>query len=261
MRVEIHALAHRVLFEGRRAVGLEYAQNGIVHRARARGEVILAGGSINSPQLLQLSGVGPGELLRSCGIPVVHDLPGVGGNLQDHLNSRVVYRVRRPNTLNEVSRSRLRQARAGLEYALGRHGALMMGAAPIGLFVRTRPGLDAPDVQYQFLAGSFVKPGGEMHDFPGCQLTCIPCRPESRGWLRIRSPDPAAPPAIQPNYLSTQADKDTLIVGLRIARRVFESPAMTALVSGPARRPRATRIGSSTSPPPPAPPTTRPRPA
>jgi choline dehydrogenase len=232
LRVEIRALAQRVLFEGRRAVGLEYRQDGVVHHLRARGEVILAGGSINSPQLLQLSGVGPGELLRAYGIPVVHDLPGVGENLQDHLNSRVVYRVRRANTLNEVSRSWLHQARAGLEYAIARRGALMMGAAPIGLFARTRAGLDSPDVQYQFLAGSFVKPGEAMHDFPACQLTCIPCRPESRGWLRIRSPDPAAPPAIQPNYLATQADKDTLIAGLRIARKVFQSPAMAALVSG-----------------------------
>ena len=140
--------------------------------------------------------------------------------------------MRRANTLNEISRSRLRQVRAGLEYALARRGALMMGAAPIGLFVRTRPGLDSPDVQYQFLAGSFIKPGEAMHDFPGCQATCIPCRPESRGWLRIRSPDPASAPAIQPNYLATQADKDTLIAGLRIARKVFQSPAMAELVVG-----------------------------
>jgi choline dehydrogenase len=232
LKVEIRALAHRVLFDGRRAVGLEYAQNGVLHRVRARREVLLAGGAINSPQLLQLSGVGPGELLQQYGIPVVHELPGVGENLQDHVNTRIVYRVRRANTLNEISRSWWRQARAGLEYVLARRGALMMGAAPIGLFVRTREGLDSPDVQYQFLAGSFVKPGEAMHDFPGCQATCIPCRPESRGWLRIRSPDPAAPPAIQPNYLATQGDKDTLVAGLRIARKVFESPAMAALVAG-----------------------------
>src|SRR5215472_15536107 len=118
LRVEIRALARRVLFEGRRAIGLEYSQDGMVRQVRARREVLLAGGSINSPQLLQLSGVGPGELLRAHGIAVVHDLPGVGENLQDHLNSRVVYRVRRPNTLNEISRSWLRQARAGLEYIL-----------------------------------------------------------------------------------------------------------------------------------------------
>jgi choline dehydrogenase len=231
LQLEVRALAHRVLFEGRRAVGLEFSQDGVVRRVRARGEVILAGGSINSPQLLQLSGVGPAELLCAQGIAVVYDLPGVGGNLQDHLNSRVVYRVHRPNTLNEISRSWMRQAKAGLEYALARRGALMMGAAPIGLFVRTRPGLESPDVQYQFLAGSFVTPGGKMHDFPACQATCIPCRPESRGWLRIRSPDPAAPPAIQPNYLSTQADKDTLIAGLRIARGVLQNRAMQEYVS------------------------------
>ena len=231
LRVEIRALAHRVLFEGKRAIGLEYSQRGMVHKIRARREVLLAGGSINSPQLLQLSGVGPAELLRAHGIEVVHDLSGVGENLQDHLNSRVVYRVRRANTLNETSRSWLEQMRAGLQYALARRGALMMGAAPIGLFVRTRPGLASPDVQYQFLAGSFVKPGEEMHDFPACQATCIPCRPESRGWLRIRSPYPAFPPAIQPNYLSTQADKDTLIAGLRIARGIFQTAAMQKYVS------------------------------
>jgi choline dehydrogenase len=231
LRVEIRALAHRVLFEGKRAVGLEYSQDGVVHRARVRHEVLLAGGSINSPQLLQLSGIGPGQLLQDHGIPVVHDLPGVGENLQDHLNSRVVYRARRANTLNEVSRSWLRQTHAGFSYALARRGALMMGAAPIGLFVRTRPGLESPDVQYQFLAGSFVKPGEAMHDFPACQAVCIPCRPESRGWLRIRSPDPADPPAIQPNYLSTQADKDTLIAGLRIARGIFQTAAMQKSVS------------------------------
>ena len=142
LRVEIRALAHRVLFEGRHATGLEYSQDGMVQRARARREVLLAGGSINSPQLLQLSGVGPAELLRAHGIAVVHDLPGVGENLQDHLNSRVVYRVRRANTLNEISRNWILQARTGLEYVLARRGALMMGAAPIGLFVRTRPGLE-----------------------------------------------------------------------------------------------------------------------
>jgi choline dehydrogenase len=231
LKVETRALAHRVLFEGRRAVGLEYGQDGVVSRARARGEMILAGGSINSPQLLQLSGVGPGELLRAHGIAVVHDLPGVGENLQDHLNARVVYRARRPNTLNEISRSWVHQVRTGLEYLLARRGALMMGAAPIGLFVRTRPGLVSPDVQYQFLAGSFVTPGGKMHDFPACQATCIPCRPESRGWLRIRSPDPAVSPAIQPNYLATQADKDTLIAGLSIARGVMRTRAMQQYVA------------------------------
>jgi choline dehydrogenase len=226
LRVEIRALAHRVLFDGKRAVGIEYSQDGVVQRARARREVLLAGGSINSPQLLQLSGVGPAELLQPLGIEMVHALPGVGANLQDHLGTRVIYRVANTTTLNEISRSWLRQVQTGFSYLLARRGALMMGAAPIGLFARTRPGLASPDVQYQFLAGSFEKPGGVMHNFPACQAVCIPCRPESRGWLRITSPDPTAPPAIQPNYLATQADKDTMVAGLRIARRVFQSPAM-----------------------------------
>jgi choline dehydrogenase len=230
LKVDIRALAARILFDGRRAVGLEYRRDGELCRATATGEVLLSGGAINSPQLLQLSGVGPAALLQEHGIAVVHDLPGVGENLQDHINTRVVYRARRANTLNDVSRSWTRKAAAGLAYMLARRGALMMGAAPIGLFARTRPGLEAPDVQYQFLAGSFEKVGEKMHDFPGCQATCIPCRPQSRGWLRIRSPDPATPPAIQPNYLATQDDKIVLIEGLKLARRVFQSPAMQKYV-------------------------------
>ncbi|MBV8889640.1 MAG: choline dehydrogenase [Alphaproteobacteria bacterium] len=231
LKVEIRALAHRVLFDGKRAVGVEYEQQGAVRRVRARREVLLAGGSINSPQLLQLSGVGPAGLLREHGIEVVHELPGVGDNLQDHLGCRVIYKVARGNTLNEISRSKVRQARAGFEYLFTRRGALMMGAAPIGLFARTRPGLESPDVQYQFLAGSLEKPGLAMHDFPGCSLVCIPCRPESRGWLRIRSPDPKVFPAMQPNYLATQTDKDTMIAGLRIARAIFHTPTMRRYVT------------------------------
>ncbi len=231
LTVEIHALAQRVLTEGRRAVGVEYSQNGARRVARAAREVLLCGGSINSPQLLQLSGIGPADLLAENGVPVVHDLPGVGENLQDHIGARVIWRCRNANTVNEIYHSLLRQAATGLEYLLAGRGALMMGAAPIGLFARTRPELDSPDVQYQFLAGSAEKTGEAMHDFPGCTIVTIPCRPESRGWLRIRSSDPAAPPAIQPNYLATQADRDTVVAGLRIARAVFRSPAMQKLVT------------------------------
>jgi choline dehydrogenase len=231
LTVEIHALAHRVLTEGKRAVGVEFSQNGTRRTARAAREVLLCGGSINSPQLLQLSGIGPADLLAENGVEVVHDLPGVGENLQDHIGARVIYRCRNANTVNEIYHSVVRQAFTGLEYLLAGRGALMMGAAPIGLFARTRPELDSPDVQYQFLAGSAEKTGEGMHDFPGCTIVAIPCRPESRGWLRIRSPDPAAPPAIQPNYLATQADRDTVVAGLRISRRVFQSPAMRKLVT------------------------------
>jgi choline dehydrogenase len=231
LRVEIRALAHRVLCEGKRAVGVEYAQEGTKRIARARREVLLCGGSINSPQLLQLSGIGPADLLAENGVAVVHDLPGVGENLQDHIGARVIYKCRNANTVNEIYHSVVRQAVTGLEYLLARRGALMMGAAPIGLFVRTRPELESPDVQYQFLAGSAEKTGEGMHAFAGCTIVTIPCRPESRGWLRIRSPDPEAPPAIQPNYLATQMDRDTVVAGVRIARGVFRTAAMQKLVT------------------------------
>jgi choline dehydrogenase-like flavoprotein len=226
LAVEIRAFAQRVLFEGKRAIGLEYARNGATKRVRARREVLLAGGSLLSPQLLQLSGVGPGDLLRRFGIEVVHELPGVGENLQDHLGCRVIYKAKNANTLNEISRSWPRQVATGIEYLFGRRGALMMGAAPIGLFAKTREGLASPDVQYQFLAGSFDKPGEAMHPFPGCSLVAIPCRPESRGWLRITSPDPAVPPAMQPNYLATRADRETMMAALKISRRVFRTPTL-----------------------------------
>jgi choline dehydrogenase len=226
----MYALARRILFDGKRAVGLEYVQDGTTRRIRARREVLLAGGSIQSPQLLQLSGVGPAALLREHGIDLVHELPGVGDNLQDHLGCRVIYKVKKRNTLNEISRSWVRRGMTGLEYFFAGKGALMMGAAPIGLFAKTREGLASPDVQYQFLAGSLDQPGKPMHPFPGCSLVCIPCRPESRGWLRIRSSDPATLPAIQPNYLSTRGDRETMIAGLKIARRIFQTPTMQRFV-------------------------------
>jgi choline dehydrogenase-like flavoprotein len=218
------------VFDGKRAIGLEFMQNGTLRRVKARAEVLLSGGSLLSPQLLQLSGVGPGDLLREHGIATVHELPGVGDNLQDHLGCRVIYKARNRNTLNEISRSWLWQARTGLEYVLGRRGALMMGAAPIGLFAKTREGLASPDVQYQFLAGSFDKPGEPMHPFPGCSLVAIPCRPESRGWVRIKSPDPSVPPAMQPNYLATSGDQETMIAALKISRRIFRTPTMQRYV-------------------------------
>ncbi|MDE2197463.1 MAG: choline dehydrogenase [Rhodospirillales bacterium] len=231
LRVLTHALTHRVLVEGGRAVGVEYRREGVTHLARAGREVLLAGGTIASPQILQLSGIGAGDLLQPLGIAVRHDLPGVGENLQDHLGGRVIYRCRHANTINDVSHSWLRQAVEGMRYLLARRGMLMMGAAPIGLFVRTRPELASPDVQYQFLAGSAEKTGETMHDFPGCTLVAIPCRPESRGWLRITAPDATRPPAIDPNYFATQADRDTMLAGLRISRRIFQTAAMRRLVT------------------------------
>ncbi len=227
LQIEVRALTHRVLLEGKRAVAVEYSQAGAVRKARARKEVLLCGGTINSPQILQLSGIGPGAHLQSLGIEVQHDLPGVGENLQDHIGGRIIHRcVDGTITMNEIYHSWLRRLQAGAEWIFGRKGPLMTGAGPIGLFVKTRPELDSPDVQYQFLAGSAEKTGDPMHRFPGCTMVAIPCRPESRGWLRIKSPDPTEAPAMQPNYLSTQRDRDTIVAGLRVTRRVFATAAM-----------------------------------
>ncbi len=231
LKVEIRALAQRVIFDGKRAVGLEYRQDGQIRRARARREVLLAGGSLQSPQLLQLSGVGPAALLKEHGIEAVHELPGVGENLQDHIGCRVIYKVKKANTINEISRSWVRQGWAGFQYLPAGRGPLMMGAAPIGLFARARPNSASPDCQYQFLAGSLDQPGKPMHPFPACSLVCIPCRPESRGWLRIKSADPTVFPAMQPNYLGTQNDKDTMVAGLRLARSIFQTPTMQRITT------------------------------
>jgi choline dehydrogenase len=227
LRVETRALTLNVTVAGRRATGVRYRQNGAVHAAKARREVLLCGGTINSPQILQLSGIGPGALLQSLGIAVQHELPGVGENLQDHLGGRVVSRCAAGLvTFNEIYHHWGRRLYAGAEWIMASRGPLMTGAAPIGLFVKTRPELDSPDVQYQFLAGSSPKAGDPMHRFPACTLVTIPCRPESRGWLRITSPDAAVPPAMQPNYLATPRDRETMVAGLRVTRAVFATPAM-----------------------------------
>jgi choline dehydrogenase len=227
LRIEVRALTRRILLDGKRAVGIEYSQNGALYRVNARKEVLLCGGSIKSPQILQLSGIGPGELLQSLGIEVKHDLPGVGENLQDHIAVRIIHRcVDGTVTLNEIYHNWLRRLYAGAEWILAGKGPLMTGAGPIGLFVKTRSELDSPDVQYQFLIGSAGKTGEPMRGFPGCTVLTIPCRPESRGWLRITSPDVEKAPAMQPNYLSTQADRDTVVAGLRITRTIFASASL-----------------------------------
>jgi choline dehydrogenase len=232
LTVEIRAPAHRVMTKGKRAVGVECSRDGSIHQVGARREVLLAGGAINSSQLLQLSGIGPAALLQRHGIDVVHDLPGVGENLQDRCGGRLIYRcLPSVTTMNEIYHNWLRRMQHGMQYALSMKGALMTGAGPMGLFVRTRPELASPDVQYQFLAGSAPKVGDPMHRFPACTLVAIPCRPESRGWLRIASPDPAKPPAIQPNYLATQRDRDTMVAGLSVSRRIFATPAMREYVT------------------------------
>ena len=226
LSVHMHALASCVLLEGRRAVGVAFTQDGVAKRATARREVILCGGAINSPHLLLLSGIGPAAHLQSVGVEVRHDLPGVGQNLQDHFQARITYRCRYPVTLNDVMMSRWRMVQAGLQYALARRGPLTVSAGQIGIFARTRPDLPTPDIQFLLIPFSADRPGEGLNKFSGFLQNCSQLRPESRGEILLRSPDPTMYPAIHANYLATELDRRTLVEGLKLGRKIAARPAM-----------------------------------
>ncbi len=251
LRVETGAQATRILFEGTRATGVEYRQNGALHTASAGGEIILASGSINSPQLLQLSGVGPASLLGALGIGVVRDSPSVGRHLQDHLCIDHLYRSRLP-TLNNVLGPWSGRIRVGLDYVLRRRGPLAMSVNQGGGFIRSRPDLPHPDIQLYFSPLSYTRalPGKRAlmspDRFPGFLLGAQPCRPSSRGHLEIASADPFAAPKIVPNSLSTERDIAELLEGTPI-------PAPSRGGAGPCRDHRR----ASCSPAPPRSPTRR----
>jgi choline dehydrogenase len=226
-----NALATRVLFSGKRAVGVEYRQGNTTHTAYAKGEVILSGGAFNSPQLLQLSGVGPANLLRQHGIAAIADAPGVGADLQDHLQIRMLYRCTEPITANEVINNWRYRYAAGLRYLLTRKGLLTIGAGYAGAFLRTRPELATPDVQIHFLIFSADAAGAALHPFPGFMASVCQLRPESRGFVRIKSSNPAVPPAIQPRYLSARSDRDCVVDGMKLLRRVMNRPVMRRYIA------------------------------
>ena len=233
-----NALTTRILFEGRRAVGVEYRKDGATHVARASGEVIVSGGAFNSPQLLQLSGVGPADLLRQHGIDVVADMPGVGADLQDHYQARFNYRCTEPITINDMMGSMTGRIAAGLRYALLRKGFLTVGAGYAGGFFKTDPAMATPDVQLHFILFSADSVGQALHPWPGFLASVCQLRPESRGTVRIKSADPAQAPAIAPRYLSASADRDVMVAGMQLLRRVMGQPAVARyiveeLVPGP----------------------------
>jgi choline dehydrogenase len=231
LRVETAALAQRILFEGPRAVAVEYKQAGSLRTARARKEILVSSGTYNSPQLLQLSGVGPAELLRKHGIDVVLDAPGVGHDLQDHMQVRMVMRCAKPVTLNDVVNSPVRKILAGLQYAAFRRGPLTIAAGTSGAFFKTSPRLATPDIQVHFLPFSTDKMGEKLHPFSGFTASICQLRPESRGSLRIGSADPAAPPEIRINYLATEVDRTANVEGLKILRRMLHAPALGPYVT------------------------------
>jgi len=231
LRLVTNALTTRILLSGRRAVGIEYQVGGETHRAHANGEVILAAGAFNSPQLLQLSGIGPAALLQSLGIEVKADMPGVGMDLQDHLQVRLQYRCTEPITMNDIVNSRRRRLAAGLRYFFVRKGLLTIGAGYAGGFFRTGPAATTPDVQVHFIIFSADSVGAALHPFPGFIASVCQLRPESRGFVRIKSADPRQAPAIQPRYLATPNDRDTVVAGLKLLRGIMGQPAMRRYIA------------------------------
>ena len=236
LRIETGAFAAGVIMEGTRAVGVRYRQGGVMKEARCAAEVLLAAGSIQSPQLLQLSGIGPRALLDQHGIPVVVDAPGVGENLQDHLQIRLTCECTRPITTNDQLNSWVGQIKLGLQWLLFRSGPLAVGINQGGCFMRAlqgpdgRPEARTPDIQFHVATLSADMAGGKVHPYSGFTMSVCQLRPESRGHIRIRSNDPFEPPEMQPNYLSTELDRSTAVAAVKAARAIAASPAMKPYV-------------------------------
>ena len=234
---EAHTL--RVLLEGKKAVGVEYLQKGQTHTARAQAEVILAAGAVASPQILECSGIGQAEVLRRAGVPVVHELKGVGENLQDHYMIGCQYRLKPECTsVNELSRG-ARLAGEILKYAVSRKGLLSFAVAHTVAFTKSRPELEHPDIQLHMMAASMdldvlaKTQGLQLERQPG--MTCNPCqlRPESRGHIHIKSPDSTIYPAIAPNYLSDPYDQALAVTELKLVRKVMSQPALAPYLDSP----------------------------
>lgn len=219
------APTNRVLFEGKRAIGVEWRQGERPHQARAAKEVVLCAGALQTPQLLQLSGVGPGELLREHDIEPVHESPEVGANLQDHYQVRIIYRLKEKLSLNSDVRNPFKLASMGLEWLLRASGTLTVGAGQVGGSARTRYAEgDRPDVQFNVMPLSVDKPGTPLHDYPGFTASVWQCHPRSRGTVRIASADPAAAPVIDPNYFADPFDRKVIVEGVKILREIAAQP-------------------------------------
>ena len=236
LRVITDALATRIVFENREAVGIEFKQGTAARGIRARREIILAAGSFNSPQLLQLSGVGPGDLLRSLSIPVVADLPGVGENLQDHFGPAATYRCTRPVTVNDTVNQPLRRLAMGLDYLVFRRGLMTTNASFAGGCIRTDPALSSSDVRLKIALWARSALGRSKKNmgllpFSSFSILMALQHPESRGTVRIRSADSSVPPAIGFNFFVSERDRETCVKGLRIIRRIMSMPAIAPYVA------------------------------
>ena len=229
-RVMTRALVTGILVEEGRATAIDYTRGGEEGQVRANREIVLSGGSVNSPQLLQLSGIGDPEHLRDLGIPVVHDLSEVGRNLQDHFQVRSVYELDGLHSLNSDVRNPFKKLMMGARYLLTRKGPLTISAGQAFLFTRSRPELATPDLQFFLMPLSTPNPRLGLHDFPGVTLVSSQCRPESRGDIMVTSSDPRIHPRIRPNYLAEEIDRTTTVAGMKLAREIAAKPAFARYV-------------------------------
>jgi choline dehydrogenase len=230
LHVETNAQATGITFDGTRATGVSYHQGGETKQAGARREVLLAAGALQSPQLLMLSGVGPASHLQEHGIAVRVDSPGVGENLQDHLQLRLIYECTKPITTNDDLNSLWRSAKIGMQWILFRSGPLAIGINQGGLFTRALPESKTPDVQFHFATLSADMAGAKVHPFSGFTFSVCQLRPTSRGRVRLKSADPLAAPAMHANYLATEEDRRCALAGVKLARRIASTSSVRALV-------------------------------
>jgi len=232
--VRTNSHATRILVAEGRATGVEFICDGALHVARARGEIIVSGGVYGSPQLLQLSGIGPGAQSQQFAIPVVRDIPGVGADLQDHFYVRLAFRCTRPITLNDVANNPVKKLIAGLQYVLFHKGPLTSNGICAGGFAKSDPRLERPDIQLNFSVWSFAertRRGVEPHPFPGFTISAVHLRPDARGSVMLKSPDPLAAPSIRFNFLRTQYDLQALTAGMRLARKITTQPVFAPYVA------------------------------
>ncbi|MBN9474455.1 MAG: GMC family oxidoreductase N-terminal domain-containing protein [Burkholderiales bacterium] len=232
LTVVTEAHTTRILFEGARAIGVEWSHKGEVKRTRAEREVILSAGAIQSPQILQLSGVGPAALLKGLGIDVVADAPEVGENLKDHYQARTIVRLKKKMSLNNDVRNPMRLASMGMQWLFNNSGPLTVGAGQVGGFARTEFAQgNRADMQFSVMPLSVDKPGTPLHDYPGFTASACQCRPLSAGRLTIRSADPLAAPCIETNYLREELDRKVLAAGVQMLREIYAQPAFRELIA------------------------------
>jgi choline dehydrogenase len=233
LKVAANAFATKILIENGRATGVNYVQNGASHAAQARGEIIVCCGVFNTPQLLQLSGLGPAALLQEHGIGVVRNAPAVGAHMQDHFSARIHFRCTQPITFNDIANSFWRRMAAGMQYVLFRTGPLSSNGTAAGGYARTDPRLDRPDIQLNFTTWSFAgrdRKGVHPHPHPGFSVNAVHLRPDARGDVRIKSASPSASPEIRFNFLRTRYDIETLTAGMRLIRKIAHQPALAPYV-------------------------------